>query len=243
MSSNASSNGRRATRRRRGSSSSAPGGRRRRWRRPVRSASAMCPALGRGRPVDASNQAASSSAVARSRAAAASPAASSAAMTRCAPRLSPSTTQAQPKPLTMSSASSGSLTAHQASAASMLARSVRANARCSAWRLLRTPSVDEAAASANQRRARRRQLGEPGPAMRIEGEGADAVEQPVATAGRRVLVDDHERATGEPADDVDRRWCRDAERVEDELDRGERCAPGKVASAHRPRWSSGNSRS
>ena len=42
------------------------------------------------------------------RAGAASPAASSAARIRCAPRLSPSTTQAQPNPLTMASASSGS---------------------------------------------------------------------------------------------------------------------------------------
>ena len=36
-----------------------------------------------------------------------------------------------------------------ASAASMLARSILAKARCSAWRLLRTPSVDSSAASAN----------------------------------------------------------------------------------------------
>ena len=53
------------------------------------------------RPVDASIHAASSRALARSRAGAASPAASSAARIRCAPLLSPRTTQAQPNPLTM----------------------------------------------------------------------------------------------------------------------------------------------
>ena len=54
-------------------------------------------------PDDASIQAASSSAVARSRAGAASPAASSAASRRCAPRLSPSTIHAQPNPLAIAS--------------------------------------------------------------------------------------------------------------------------------------------
>ena len=75
---------------------------------------------------------------------------------------------------------------HQASAASMLARSVRANARCSAWRLLRTPSVDEAAASGEPAGVRgegsRR---EPGVGHGVEGERADAVEQPVAAVATR----------------------------------------------------------
>ena len=65
--------------------------------------------------------------------------ASSAAKIRCAPLLSPRTTQAHPNPLTMPSASSGSCAALQANAASMLARSARAKARYSACRLLRTP--------------------------------------------------------------------------------------------------------
>ncbi len=68
---------------------------------------------------------------------------------RCAPLLSPRTIQAQPNPLTMASVRSGSRAAVQASAASMLARSVRAKDRCSAWRSLRTPCVDDPAAAAN----------------------------------------------------------------------------------------------
>ena len=55
---------------------------------------------------------------------AASPAASSAARRRCAPRLSPRTIHAQPNPLAIASARSGSCAALQASAASMFARSV-----------------------------------------------------------------------------------------------------------------------
>ena len=80
----------------------------------------------------------------------ASPAASSARRSRCAPRLSPRTIQAQPNPLTIRSASSGSCVSLQARAASRLARSARAKARWSAWRLLRTPCVEAPAASAYQ---------------------------------------------------------------------------------------------
>ena len=152
-----------------------------------------------------------------------SPAASSAARIRCAPRLSPRTTHAQPNPLTMSSASSGSCAALQASAASMLARSARAKERCSAWRLLRTPCVEDAAASANHAAcAARARSVSPASAIASSANAADAVEQPVANGRRRVVVvDDDERTAREPTDHVDRRGCRHVERLEDELDRRE----------------------
>ena len=119
--------------------SSAPAGRRRRSRRPARWPRRCGRGPARG---DRSTLRSTPRAAGRwpgPRAGAASPAASSAARIRWAPRLSPRTTQAQPNPLTMPSASSGSCAALQARAASMLARSARAKARCSAWRLLRTP--------------------------------------------------------------------------------------------------------
>ena len=173
-------------RRRRGSSCSAPAGRRRRSRRPARSAAAMCSRASSSWSVDASIHAASRSAPARSRLGAASPAASSAARIRCAPRLSPRTIQAQPNPLTMPSASSGSCAALQARAASMLARSARAKARCSAWRPLRTPCVERAGRRGEPRGVRGEGgLGQPGLGHRLERERADAVEQPVADGPRR----------------------------------------------------------
>ena len=72
-----------------------------------------------------------------------------------------------------------------------------------------------------------RDLAEPGLGHRLEGERADAVEQPVAAVGRGVVVDDQEGAAGQTADDVDRRRRRDTEGVEDELDRAERCPAGE----------------
>ena len=90
-----------ATRRRRGSSSSAPAGRRRRSRRPAR----WRRRCGRGRARGGRSTLRSTPRAGGRRPglglAAASPAASSAARIRCAPLLSPRTTQAQPNPLTM----------------------------------------------------------------------------------------------------------------------------------------------
>ena len=145
-------------------------------------AAAMWSRASSRRPVDASIHAASSSALARSRTGAASPAASSAARIRCAPRLSPRTTQAQPNPLTRSSASSGSCTTLHANAASMLARSARAKARCSAWSTAAHPlRWTIAAASANHAAcAAKARSDSPGVGHRFERERADAVEQPVA---------------------------------------------------------------
>ena len=68
-------------------------------------------------------------------------------------------------------------------------------------------------------------LGQPGLRHRVERERADAVEQPVAR--RAVVVDDHERAAREPPDHVDRRRRGHVERLEDELDRGQRRAAGE----------------
>ena len=175
-----------ATRRRRGSSSSAPAGRRRRSRRPARWRRRRARGRARGDRSTPRSTPRAAARSARSRAGAASPAASSAARIRCAPRLSPRTIQAQPNPLTMSSASSGSCAALQASAASMLARSARAKARCSAWRALRTPAVDDAGGGGEPRGVRGEgALGQPGLRHRLERERADAVEQPVARRRRR----------------------------------------------------------
>ena len=64
-------------------------------------------------------------------------------------------------------------------------------------------------------------LGQSGVGHRVEREGADAVEQPVANGHRRFfVVDDHQRTAGEPADHVDRGGCRHVERFEDGLDGG-----------------------
>ena len=121
-----------ATRRTRGSSSSAPAGRHRRSRRPARWLRRCVRGRARGDPSTLRSTRRAAARRPDRGIGAASPAASSAARIRCAPRLSPRTTQAQPNPLTMSSASSGSWVALQARAASMLARSARANERCSA---------------------------------------------------------------------------------------------------------------
>ena len=66
-------------------------------------------------------------------------------------------------------------------------------------------------------------LSEPRLGQRLERERADAVEQPVA--GR--LVHDHQRAAREPAHDVDCRRRRHVERAEHRLRRRERCAAGE----------------
>ena len=173
-------------------------------------------------PVDASIQAASSSASARSRGGAASPAASSAARIRCAPLLSPSTTQAQPNPLTMLEREQrvvGHAPGQRGVDVGALGPGERevlglaAAAHTLRWRL------------GPRRRTRRRArqcavVGQPGVGHRFERERADAVEQPVANLRRRiVVVDDHQRPAGEPTDDVDRRGGRHVERVEDGLDR------------------------
>ena len=111
----------------------------------------------------------------------------------------------------------------------MLARSSRANARCSACRLLRTPAVEVRAASANQPGVGGEgAFGESRLAHRLQREGADAVEQAIANRARRaVAVDREERTAGEATDDVDRRRGGHVERLEDGLDRGKRCTAGE----------------
>ena len=175
-----------ATRRRRGSRRSVLAGRRRRSCRPASVASAMWSRASSRRSVDASIHAASRRALARSRAGAASPAASSAARIRCAPRLSPRTTQAQPNPLTMASASSGSCSMLHVNAASMLARSVRAKARCSAWSTA-AHTLGGGCGRVGEPRGVGGEgtLGQSGVGHRFERERADAVEQPVADGRRR----------------------------------------------------------
>ncbi len=160
-----------------------------------------------------------------------SPTASSAARIRCAPRLSPRTTHAQPKPFTMSSASCGSCAALHASAASMFARSVRATARNSTLLATPHPSGRRGGEVGEPARVRCRRAGsdQPGFGGGLERERADAVEQAVAEGERGVLVvDDDQRAGREPSDDVDRRRRRHVEPgVEHELDRGQRRAAGE----------------
>ena len=187
----------------------------------------MCSRASSRRPVDASIHAASRSAPARSRIGAASPAASRAARIRCAPRLSPRTIQAQPNPLTM------------------LEREQRVVRRAPGQGGVDVGALGAGegevlglAAAAHPLRGRSGRVGEPGgvrgeralgqPALghRVERERADAVEQPVPN-GRTFVVDDDERAARESPDDVDRRRRGDVERLEHELDRGERGAAGE----------------
>ncbi len=181
------------------------------------------------RPVDASIHAASSRALARSRAGAASPAASSAARIRCAPLLSPRTTQAQPNPLTRLSASSGScddaprqrgvdVGALGPGEGEMLGLATAAHTLGGGSGRVGEPCGVRGEGA----------LGQSGVGHRFERERADAVEQPVANGHRRTLVvDDHQRTAGEPADHVDRRGCRHVERFEDGLDRRQGCATGE----------------
>ena len=117
----------------------------------------------------------------------------------------------------------------------MFARSARANARCSACCAPRTPLVDDAAASANQRAcAASAPVRELSLSEHLEREGPNAVEQPVSHLPRRLLVDDHERPSGEPPDDIDRRRYRHVERVEHRTRPLEsRAPPGKGARAPR----------
>ena len=147
---------------------------------------------------------------------------------RCAPRLSPRTIHAQPNPLTMRSARSGSRAALQASAASMLARSARAKDRCSAWRALRTPAWTSRPRRRTMRRARRAPRSvSPASVIASTREGADAVEQPVAGRARVAVIDDHQRTARESPDHVDRGRRGDVEGFEHRLDRRERRAAGE----------------
>ncbi len=222
---------------------SAPAGRRRRSRRPAPSRRRRAGARARGGPSTPRSTPRAAARSARSRAGAASPAASSAARSRCAPRLSPSTIHAQPNPLAIASARSGSCAALQASAASMFARSARAKARCSAWRALRTPAVDAPRRGGEPRGVRvERAVGQPGLGHRLERERADAVEQPVAgrRARRRRSPASGPRA-GRPRRSPPTAGTSSASSTDSTAGSG--APPANVASAHRPRWSSGNSSS
>ena len=112
----------------------------------------------------------------------------------------------------------------------MFARSVRAKRRCSAWSALRTPAVDPAAASAYQRAcasSARSCLSRFG--HRLQREGPDAVQQPVAgpAVGTRVVVEGDQRPGHQPVHHVDRRRGGHPERLEDELDRWQRRPAGE----------------
>ena len=154
-------------------------------------------------------------------------------------------TQAQPKPLTMRNPNRGSCSLVQAKASSMLARSVRATARCSACLRLAYADGslvgrggDPSGVSAARDIAGVRLL-EP-----VQAEGADAVEQPVTHGAAAADVHLDQGAIGEPAQHIDRRRPaahRCAISTNSTAARG--APPAKQASAHRPRWSSGNSRS
>ena len=215
-----------ARRRRRGSSSSAPAGRRRRSPRPARWRRRRARGRARGGRSTPRSTPRAAARAARSRAGAASPAASSAARIRCAPRLSPRTIQAQPNPLTMSSASSGScvgapgqggvdVRALGAGEREVLGLAGAAHARGRGPRPRRRTT----------RRARRGRArsARPPPSPRARTRGCCRA----AGSGRRVVVDDHERAAREPADHVDRRRRGHVERLEHGLDRGERRAAGE----------------
>ena len=115
-----------------------------------------------------------------------------------------------------------------ARAAGRARRSRPARRRCSrARRARRRGARPGGAAHAGGRRAGRggvprgvrgeRALGQPGLGHRLEREGADAVEQPVARRPRSTITSER---LGEPADHVDRRRRGHVERLEHRLDRG-----------------------
>ena len=177
-------------------------------------------------PPDASIQAA------QQRAPRPEPAAPGAVRSRSAPRLSPSTIQAQPNPIAIRSPSAGSCAASQVSAASMFARSARTNARCSACAGPRTPVRDPPGRRGEPGRVRAAATSSaPDSRSRSRRERADAVQQPVADR----LVDDSESAAREPVDD--RRWTSDGrhlERVEHVLDGGQRRTAGEGGQRPQP---------
>ena len=169
----------------------------------------------------------------------------SAVVIRCAPRLSPSTTQAQPNPFTMLSASIGSWAADQVSAVSMLARSDRAKLRWSACRLLRTPLVEAAAASAYHRAwAAMAVWAQPGLGHGVErrtrgccrATGSDGCVEASSSTMRGSGWRGGRRRRSPPG-----AGTASASRTNSTAPSG--APPGNVASAHRPRWSSGNNRS
>ena len=178
--------------------------------------------------------------------AAASPAASSAAKILCAPLLSPRTTHAQPNPLTMSSASRRSCSAVQANAASMLARSVRAKERCSAWSAAAHTFGRGSSRVREPSRVRSEgALGQPSVGHLFERECTDAVEQPVpngpSTRSSSSTMT-RERLASLPTTSI----AADAgtpiaSRTNSTAGSG--APPANVARAHRPRLSSGNNSS
>ena len=120
----------------------------------------------------------------------------------------------------------------QASASSMLARSDRAIARCSACSGPRTPVLGPGGGRGEPGRVRaRRDVSRPGLAQPLEAELADAVEQPVAHRAAGPDVDADQRAVDEPADHVDGRRRGYAERAEDVFDRGQRRPAGEARPA------------
>ena len=102
---------------------------------------------------------------------------------RCAPRLSPRTIQAQPKPLEVVSAASGTCSPPRTRAASMLARSALTNARYWAWRRTAHTFGRRPAPRPRTMRCGRGDGAfrhSPASSQRLEGEGPDAVQEPVA---------------------------------------------------------------
>ena len=194
------------------------------------------------RSVEASIHAASSRALARSSAGAASPAASSAARMRCAPRLSPRTTQAQPNPLTMASATEwvvfdapgqrgvdvGALGPGEGEVLGLVAAAHAVGG--GGGRVGEPRGVGGEGA-----------LGQPGVGHRFERERADAVEQPVPDGARRTSSSStitSERLASRPTTSIAAAaGTSSASRTDSTAGRG--APPAKVASAHRPRWSSG----
>ena len=237
---------RHATRRRQGSSSSALCKSTSLIASAASVAAAMCWRARSRRPIDASIHPASSSALARSRVGAVSPAASSAVRIRCAPLLSPKTTQAQPNPLT--SLEREQRLVHRAprqrgvevgtlgpGKMEMFGLTTAAHTVCGRFGGGGEPCAVGGAGA----------LGHSGVGHRSERERPDAVEQSVANASPRRPR--HRRPT--------RTGSRAVRRVSIAAPAGTSSAsstdstagngapPANVASAHRPRWSSGKSSS
>ena len=233
-----------ATRRRRGSRRSAPAGRRRRSRRPARRRRRRARARARDGPSTPRSSAASSSAPARSRGRGG---VAGGVERRQDPLRAAAVAEDDPGPAEpvddgereqrvvrrapgQGGVDVGALGPGEGEVLGLAGR-------CARPRSTRPrPAANQAACAA------RRALGQPGLRHRVERERADAVEQPVADGAPRRR---RSRASGSRAARPRRSpptpGTSSASRTDSTAASG--APPANVASAHRPRWSSGNSSS
>ena len=183
---------------------------------------------------------------ARWRDGAASPAASRAAMIRCTPRLSPSTTQAQPNPLTIVEGEQR-VVRHAPGQSGVDVGALRPRER----------EVLSLVTAADAVGGRARRVGEPSRVRRERGSSVRPASAIASSANARMLSSSRYRRPSEESSSSTITSERAARRpttsiaaaagtssaARTDSTAGSGAPPANVASAHRPRWSSGNSRS